>query len=202
MLREAKKKDMKNPFRRLSVDLFVKLIQLSEAPTILTCGRVCSEWSKVLFEQKITIFSVFRMKSNELPLKKSLELFNLRSGNSIKEIDIELTQGFGRNHNFKRLKSIMLLSKSTLTSLCIKHYGGVAALVFSVAGECKNLKSLQFIELGNHSSAPRSAATEVSLSERWPSMEVLVWTGISSKLVANQALLDSLKQAKSVTLSG
>lgn len=147
------------------------------------------------------LFRVFRMSGEEFNIIEGLELFNLRSRNSLKTIELEFKDmPKDRARHSKDLEESLLPSFSTIQTLSITYRGELGSAVASLAAKCPNLISLRCIN-STDSCGTGSYGDYYEFTDSWnQNLQFLEWKTPSNKLSLTPNPLQILKNLKQLKL--
>lgn len=78
-----------NPFRRISPELFTRVLSFTDAPSLASSMAICSSWREPTFRSP-SLFLNFKMKGTVEDIISGLNFFKLHATEKIESMDLEL----------------------------------------------------------------------------------------------------------------
>jgi len=186
--------------KRISQDLFLKVLSFCTAPSIARSIQVAKPW-RDLAKKSSEMFRVFEMEGRGDSVSAGLEEFNRRCRNSIVNVKIKLQNKLSTQEKI-RIHDVIVLSSKTIKYLSLSHQGH-SRLVARIAAQCPSLKLLCNLELDGQGVlySESSNVKIVKFSSAWTaSLDKLVWKAASASLICDDDLIERLRDAREVTV--
>lgn len=198
---KSKDRQLKSPFKRLSAELFVETMRFTDSPSLAISSSVCKSWNKSILEST-DLFRHFEMEGKVSNIIKGIKSFGMRSGNSIKSIDLKIgTEATSGEQD--QLQESMTPSSGTLKSLSVSHEGDLSELILKVASDCTELKSLISNKAGAENSPHPASLSDPCLAFPlpWkPKLQTFDWQAGGNGLICDDALLGHLQDCRGISL--
>lgn len=165
---------VRNPFKKLSPDLFLKTVSCFDAPSLISSSATCKSWRNTIFESS-EIFRNFKMEGKLLGIIDGIKFFSTRCGNSIRSISITVDKVFSTEHQ-EALTNAISPSFESLKELSVYHHGDMGKVIVGIAGQCPSLTLLRSSNKSGHRGSLSVQREVVAIPSIWkPTLRTLIW---------------------------
>lgn len=198
-IQEAKDLEKRGSFKRVSPELFVKIVGFCDSPSLMKFSRVSKQFDQSILANE-ELFRSFTTTGSSYQILRGLDFFGKKCNNSIHSVKLEV-------QDVKSLWSfgpILSRYKSTLRSIEVAHQGDLGYELFRTAHICPLLKVFSSSRLvsSNEFHRPASGVTySINLTGWKPQqLETFVMTCGSFNLEYDDAFLPILERVKVVKI--
>lgn len=189
----------KSRFNRLSPELFVKMMGFCDSRSLMISTSVSKSWNQSILGAT-DLFRHFQMEGKVSNITKGIEIFERRSNNSIRSIELKIKDRANATEQ-KQLQDAISPSYESLRWLSIVHQGELGRLSIDIASECPHLLFLSSIVNEERFSYPQEGSDQLEIPPSFkPKLEDFVWDNPECNLICNEHLLQCLQGAKGISL--
>lgn len=132
----SKRREVRDPFERLSPELFLKFASLCDSPSLAISTAVSKTWRESIL-RSTGLFSDFKMVGNGPQIVSGIELFSTRCEGSIRIVEVEIKDALDSSDQ-ESLQAAIPPSRQSLKHLSLRHQGDLCKIISSIAAEIED----------------------------------------------------------------